>query len=446
MTSRPAAQRIDWVDPEVMFLGGPAREPRAFWLDAGPRAASGWSWLGVGDPAMIAPRSLALAAAGATVPGGLAGGWVGWLGYDDGAGRAGAPSVADSGAPGEAGLSVRRLIAFDHGTGEAWVIAPQDELADAVAQASRWRALGEATRATASATASIGTCTANARHTPHEYAGMIERCRQAIRAGDAYQLCLTTRFEVATGEEPLDPVEVYLRLRHDQPAHHGGFIRVGEHALLSSSPEQFLHVADGVVRTRPIKGTRPRGDTPASDAALARELSESAKERAENVMIVDLMRNDLQRVCAPGSVAAERLLEVETYPAVHQLVSTVAGRLLPGTTVGDLLDAAFPAGSMTGAPKLSAMTILHALEGGPRGVFGGCFGWVGHDGRLDLAMTIRSIVVHRGGAYVGAGGGITWLSVAADEVAEVALKARAPLAALGVALPGAWATASTSGP
>ena len=146
------------------------------------------------------------------------------------------------------------------------------------------------------------------------------------------------------------------------------------------------------------------------------------------------------RVCRrrPGSVGVDGLLQVESYPHVHQLVSTVSGALTPGITVGGLLDAAFPAGSMTGAPKLSAMTILHRLENGPRGVFAGCFGWVGTDGALDLAMVIRSIVVHDGGAYVGAGGGITWRSDAAAEVAEVGIKARGPLAALGASLPPGW--------
>jgi anthranilate synthase component 1 len=278
-----------------------------------------------------------------------------------------------------------------------------------------------------------------ARHAPDEYAALIERCRDAIREGDAYQLCLTTRFDV---EASVDPVQAYARLRASTPAHHGGFIRSGDVALLSASPERFLHVESAagaaVVRTRPIKGTRPRGADAAADVALADELRRSEKERAENVMIVDLMRNDLSRVCVPGTVGVDGLLEVESYPAVHQLVSTVSGRLRPGTTLGGILDATFPAGSMTGAPKLSAMTILHALEGGPRGVFSGCFGWVGDDGAADLAMVIRSIVVRPGSAYVGAGGGITWRSDAAAEVAEVGIKARGPLAAVGAALPPGW--------
>jgi anthranilate synthase component 1 len=175
-----------------------------------------------------------------------------------------------------------------------------------------------------------------------------------------------------------------------------------------------------------------------ADARLAAELAASEKERAENVMIVDLMRNDLSRVCEPATVGVDALLAVESYPHVHQLVSTVSGRLRVGTTVGELWDASFPAGSMTGAPKLSAMTILNDLEAAPRGVFSGCFGWVGTDGALDLAMVIRSIVVHPDGAYVGAGGGITWRSIADEEVREVGVKARAPLAALGAALPSGW--------
>jgi anthranilate synthase component 1 len=236
----------------------------------------------------------------------------------------------------------------------------------------------------------------------------------------------------------VDPAATYLRLRALTPAHHGGYVRSGDTALLSASPERFLQVSAGVARTRPIKGTRPRAADAREDAALAAELRASVKERAENVMIVDLMRNDLSRVSVPGSIRVEGLLEVESYAAVHQLVSTVSSRLQSGTTAGDLLDAAFPAGSMTGAPKLSAMTILHQLEGGPRGVYAGCFGYVGQDGTVDLAMIIRSIVTRPGGAYVGAGGGITWGSEARAEVAEVGIKARAPLSALGAALPPGW--------
>ncbi|MBD7958682.1 chorismate-binding protein [Microbacterium sp. Sa4CUA7] len=430
-----SALPVAWADPAAVFAGGPAREPHAFWLDAGPEAVTGWSWIGIGEPepdhAVVHSVGLGTPRAAASSWGPFHGGWVGWIGYDDAAARAGAPHRDDTAAPDQLWLRATHFVAFDHAERRMWAVAPADDVEAFAAQATVWAC---AERPTVSPAARH---IARARVSARVYARRIEQCRAAIREGDAYQLCLTTRFEVA-GAEPIDPVAAHLRLRASSPAHHGGLIRSDDVALVSASPERFLEAAGGVVRTRPIKGTRPRGTDAATDAASAAELAASTKERAENVMIVDLMRNDLSRVCAPASVAVDALLAVESYPAVHQLVSTVGGRLLPHVTVAELLAATFPAGSMTGAPKLSAMTILHELEAAPRGVFAGCFGWVGADGALDLAMVIRSIVVHPGGAYVGAGGGITWGSDPEAEVAEVAVKARAPLAALGAHLPSGW--------
>ncbi|MCR2824930.1 anthranilate synthase component I family protein [Microbacterium sp. zg.Y909] len=435
-----AARPLEWADPAALFAAGPSRARHAFWLDAGPGAAAGWSWLGTGEPETD-PGAVDAVRLGSTptndqdpIPWGpFHGGWVGWLGYDGAADRAGAPCDFDDLAPDRLWLRVSRFVAVDHGRRRLWAVAPADELDAFAAQAAGWAAASVPSPLAPELTP----LPAQARVSASAYADQIERCRDAIRDGDAYQLCLTTRFDVAA-PGGIDPLDVHRRLRASSPAHHGGLIRSADVALISASPERFLDAADGVVRTRPIKGTRPRGHDADDDARLAAELRASPKERAENVMIVDLMRNDLSRVCAPGSVVVEALLEVESYPAVHQLVSTVRGQLRLEATVGDLLDAAFPAGSMTGAPKLSAMSILHGLEAAPRGVFAGCFGWVGSDGALDLAMVIRSVVVHPGGAYVGAGGGITWGSDAAAEVAEVALKATAPLAALGARLPAGW--------
>lgn len=427
------AQRLEgWVDPAWLFAAHEAQLSAAFWLDAGPAADAGWSYLGTGTPVTTGPGAVSIDGTGGAgaVPGEppFQGGWAGWLDYESGAARAGAPVAA---ATGPAWLRVDRLLAFDHTRREVWAVA--------VTGLAEWaRAAQERLRAAVAPgpTPEAVAVTAHARDTPERYAALIEECRALIRAGEAYQLCLTTRFDIPGTH---DAWAVYRRLREATPAHHGGYVRVGERALLSASPEQFLAATAGAIRTRPIKGTRPRGVDAASDAALAQELLESPKERAENVMIVDLMRNDLSRVCVPGSIRVDALFAVESYPAVHQLVSTVSGRARPGTTAQQLWDVAFPAGSMTGAPKLYAMTYLHALEGGPRGIYSGCFGFVGDDGTLDLAMVIRSIVVAPGGASVGAGGGITWGSVADEEVAEVATKARAPLAALGAALPAAWA-------
>ena len=435
MPDRLSARPLDdWRDPLALFTLLEEHEDDVFWLDAGPEAREGWSLVGVGVGAGALPGDVRVDGGGhAPVDGAppFRGGWVGWQDYESGAAAAGAP-VADTEAGGS-WMRARRVAAYDHLRRRTWVLAADDELdawADVVAART-----AVPRRPSARNQPSTAPVVAVARHEPTEYAGLVEECRRLIRAGIAYQLCLTTRFTVPG---VVDPREAYLRLRAATPAHHGGFVRIGGRTLLSASPEQFLRAEGGTIRTRPIKGTRPRGATPADDAALAAELRASVKERAENVMIVDLMRNDLSRVCAAGTIRVEGLWRIESYPAVHQLVSTVSGVAAPGTTVSGLFAAAFPAGSMTGAPKLSAMTRLHALEAGPRGVYAGCFGYIGIDGDLDLAMVIRSILVEDGTATIGAGGGITWGSDAAAEVAEVGVKARGPLAALGAVLPAGW--------
>ena len=426
-----------WVEPETAFRTLEARSADVFWLDAGTDATTGWSFVGTGERGSL-PRDVRLdappaAPADPSAPP-FTGGWVGWLDYESGAAAAGAP-VADPVEPDTGSwLLATRVVAFDHARRRAWALSRQSEHEEWAAEVEAMAGAPLAAEEDAGHPG-VPSSVATARHDPHEYAELIERCRELIRAGIAYQLCLTTRFTVIGAH---DAVEVHRRLRTATPAHHGGFVRIGGRTLLSASPEQFLHAAGGVIRTRPIKGTRPRRADPVEDAALAAELAGDRKERAENVMIVDLMRNDLSQVCVPGSIRVEGLWVVESYPAVHQLVSTVSGTAAAGTTVGALLEAAFPAGSMTGAPKLSAMTRLHGLEGGPRGVYAGCFGYIGDDGALDLAMVIRSIVIERERAVVGAGGGITWGSVAASEVAEVATKARAPIAALGARMPELW--------
>ncbi|QLD10462.1 anthranilate synthase component I family protein [Microbacterium oleivorans] len=435
MPEKPARRRLEaWVDPAVVFGGIP--DDAAFWLDAGPDAADGWSWLGTGVAAAVPDPFLDGAVRGTDPAGPFRGGWVGWFGYDAAARAAGAPARSDVDADDDAlWLRVDRVVAFDHAARDVWLSAPEDEIDEFERTVAAWCEAGAARAAAPPASPAV--LTATARVDPDAYGRLVEDCRAAIRRGDAYQLCLTTRFDVAA-DAALDPLAVFFRLRATAGSHHGGFIRSGARALVSASPERFLQLADGVVRTSPIKGTRPRGSDDRADARLIAELVSSPKERAENVMIVDLMRNDLQRVCDPGSVVVERLFAVESYPTVHQLVSTVAGRLRDGIRFSDLLAATFPAGSMTGAPKLSAMTILHGLERAPRGLFAGCFGWIDAGGRGDLAMVIRSIVIDGARAYVGAGGGITWGSEPDAEVAEVAVKARAPLDALGAGLPPRW--------
>lgn len=430
LTPRPLGVMLD---PEAVFRALEARHPEVFWLDAGAAATDGWSFLGTGEPAASPTETrLDTDRPDPSLPP-FTGGWVGWRDYETGASEAGAPVAEHPRREGERWLRVTHAVAVDHARRRAWALADAAEV-DAWAEEVAGLANGQPPSGGGAEDVAPARETL-ARHTPSEYAALIEECRALIRAGIAYQLCLTTRFRVPGTH---DAVAVYGRLRAATPAHHGGFLRIGGLVLLSASPEQFLHASGGVVRTRPIKGTRPRATDAQADAALAADLAADPKERAENVMIVDLMRNDLSRVCVPGSIRVDALWAVESYPAVHQLVSTVSGTVAAGTTVGSLFRAAFPAGSMTGAPKLSAMTRLAALEGAPRGIYAGCFGYVGADGNLDLAMVIRSIVIDASGASVGAGGGITWGSAPAAEVAEVATKARAPLAALGAGLPGPW--------
>jgi para-aminobenzoate synthetase component 1 len=253
----------------------------------------------------------------------------------------------------------------------------------------------------------------------------VERIRERIASGEIFQANLCRRLEapVAAGAAWL----LYLRLREASPADHGAFLDLGDgRALLSVSPELF--------ETRPIKGTRPRGSNPREDRALARELVESEKDRAELTMIVDVARNDLGRVCEPGSVEVPEHAALVSLPTVHHTVSTIRGRLLPGTSPADLLRACFPPASITGAPKIRAMSILAAEEERRRGPAMGAFGWISLTGDLELAVAIRTAVCLDIRAVYHAGCGIVADSDPEQEFEESAVKARAFLIALGAAL------------
>jgi para-aminobenzoate synthetase component 1 len=261
-----------------------------------------------------------------------------------------------------------------------------------------------------------------------DYIAAVRRVIEYIRAGDVYQVNLSQRLLAPfTGS----PLELYGRLRERNPAPFAGFFDLGEFAIASASPERFLKLtAIGDVETRPIKGTRPRGRTPAEDEANRRTLLESAKDRAENVMIVDLLRNDLGRVCEYGSVRVNQLCELETYRTVHHLVSEVVGTLRPDKTAFDLLRAAFPGGSVTGAPKVRAMEIIAELEPTARGPYCGSLGYIGFDGSMDTNILIRTMTVGRGWVQFPVGGGIVADSDPAAEYEETLHKAAGLLRAL----------------
>lgn len=428
-----------------------------FWLDSGEDARAGKSYLGVSaevhtctagnerrflaelrqelDPNLLrAEESIADTPESVFREPRFGLGWVGWFGYEFGLALLDLPMGMQHELPQAVMLRVRAAVEIDHETGAATVLAESeadldDWMREHLDALIRFNAAAEDQSVSDPSPEDGGTV--RWRDQPESYLEKITRCQEAIVRGDAYLLCLTTQAECQTSEPPTD---LYLRLRQSSPTHHGGYLSVAGVTLASASPERFLAVnSAGLAQTKPIKGTRSRGKTPAEDSALAAELATDGKEQAENLMIVDLMRNDFSTVCDPATVRVTGLHAVETYPHVHQLVSTVTGQLRANHDALDLFAACFPAGSMTGAPKRRAVELLAALEQRPRGVYSGCFGYFSHDGSADLAMVIRSIVFQGRNASVGAGGGITSHSVPTAELAEVQLKASALLAALNTA-------------
>ncbi len=372
-------------------------------------------------------------------------GMVGYLGYElkadcDGTAAHTAPT------PDAAFVLADRLIAFDHQERETYLLALADsnhpELhqllglagreVDAVREGERWieeasRRLAELPRLAEPSAAADGVGF-TLRRSVSRYREDIAACKDYLTAGHSYEICLTNTL---AGEVRTEPLELYRALRRANPAPFASFLRFGNSAVLSSSPERFLSVdCQWRAEARPIKGTSRRGADPEEDRRLALALAADRKSRAENVTIVDLMRNDLGRVCELGSVEVPELARVETYETVHQLVSSVRGRLRADVGAAGCARACFPPGSMTGAPKLRTMEIIDELEGAARGVYSGAIGWFGRGGACDLSVAIRTIVLDGGTATVGAGGAIVVDSDPEAELAEMLLKARAPIAAI----------------
>jgi para-aminobenzoate synthetase len=262
-----------------------------------------------------------------------------------------------------------------------------------------------------------------------QYLADIHRCQAELAAGESYEVCLTD--QISTDASP-PPFELYRTLRRSNPAPFAAFLRLGgELAVLSSSPERFLSVdRHRVVQARPIKGTSPRAEDPGRDEELRAELQHDEKTFAEHLMIVDLLRNDLGRVCALDSVAVPELMIIESYRTVHQMISTVTGTLEPARTPVECVRACFPGGSMTGAPKLRTMGIIDDIERVARGVYSGAIGYFGLDGVVDLSIVIRTVVMRPEATTIGAGGAIVMQSDPAEEFDEILLKARAPMAAV----------------
>ncbi len=377
------------------------------------------------------------------------GGALGYFGYEL-AGRFEALALRaedDLGLPDATLLFVDRVLAHDLASGATLALGLGfgDDLASARANAARAaRELARASDPRLAATSaectqqSAAGARSRARCAPSipdegRYAKAIERTLEEVAAGNVYQACLTHRLE---RDFAGDAFALYLALRRRNPAPFACFLELPEAAILGSSPERFLAIdGEGRVESRPIKGTRRRGSDPVDDARERRALLASAKDRAENLMIVDLVRNDLGRVCELGSVGVPELMAVEEYASVFHLVSTVQGRLRAGCDALDALRAAFPPGSMTGAPKLAAMRLLDHLEPVRRGVYSGAIGYLDARGGADLAVVIRTLVLVGGRAYLHAGGGIVADSQPHAEWLEMLAKARPLLDALAEADP-----------
>jgi para-aminobenzoate synthetase len=454
-----------WCDPEAAFVALYGARDHAVWLDSSrvERRLARFSFMGAPEGPLgqivrydVAARLLTvqradgreelresvldycerelarLRADASDLPFDFICGFAGYLGYELKA-ELGGGLVHRSRLPDAALLLCDRIIAFDHDEQRVHLLALAD--AEGAGEADAWLAgterelEGLTGRPPPALPAPPAPLSFVAREDRDAYLANIAACKHEIFEGETYEICLTTELH---SEGAIDPLAAYRALRARNPAPHSALLRLGEVSVLSSSPERFLRVdRERVVESKPIKGTAPRAAHPAEDAYRGAALRADEKSRAENLMIVDLVRNDLGRVCALGSVDVPALMAIESYATVHQLVTTVRGRLRDDATAIDCIRAAFPGGSMTGAPKLRTMGIIDRLEAGPRGVYSGALGFLSVNGTADLSIVIRTLVASPHGLQLGAGGAIVAASDPDAEHNEMLLKARAVLAAVG---------------
>jgi para-aminobenzoate synthetase len=388
------------------------------------------------------------------LPPGLVGGFVGYLGYECKA-DCGSPNTHRSDLPDAVMMLANRIVAIDHVAQRTTVIAlcsDEDEIEQQAWLEEAGATVGELlTEGPAEAQVREEILRPEGGKEPGEvvfrcgrgrkrYLADIARCQVEMAAGESYEVCLTD--QIHTDAAP-DPFVLYRHLRRLNPAPFSAYLKLGETAIASSSPERFIGVDRArTVQARPIKGTAPRSPDPAQDAAGRDSLQNDEKTFAEHLMIVDLLRNDLGRVCELDSVRVPEFMIVEEYPTVHQLISTITGTLDSGHTAVQLVRACFPGGSMTGAPKLRTMGIIDDIEREARGVYSGSIGYFGLDGAVDLNIVIRTIVVRPGATTIGAGGAIVMQSDPQEEFDEILLKARAPMAAIAETITGSSETAA----
>jgi para-aminobenzoate synthetase len=475
--TRPLTLRLEWarldhaVDTEAAFVELYGDSEHAFWLDSSRLAPglSRFSFLGdasgplsevlayrVGTGAVdvrlpagcgrqrlggsifdvLEDRLARFRVAGDSLPFDFTCGYVGFFGYELKA-DCGSPNRHAAETPDAVWVLADRLVCVDHQRDRTYVVAAYDPEGGGRGEAQAWvertadrlvslpAGVPPAGRGGPAAALDVAALLVRDRQ---RYLADIEQCQRQLRAGESYEICLTNRLRTQVRTPGLD---FYRHLRRGNPAPYAAFLRLGRLCVASSSPERFLKVDRGRrVETRPIKGTAPRGRDPLEDDQLRVALATSPKTQAENLMIVDLLRNDLGRVCEVGSIRVKRFMAVETYATMHQLVSTVAGRLAPHVGAVGCVRACFPGGSMTGAPKLRTLEILDGLETEARGVYSGALGFLALNGAADLSIVIRTAVLFDSELSVGGGGAIVLDSDPQAEFDEMLLKIGAALRGL----------------
>ncbi|HLZ98315.1 MAG TPA: aminodeoxychorismate synthase component I, partial [Steroidobacteraceae bacterium] len=377
-------------------------------------------------------RALRLPSAAGPLP--FAGGWLLYLGYELASEietRLGLPPSPDS----VIALAIRTPAAWirDRATMRAWLVAEPG--AESILDAFEVH-VGESSMAPPAAR-SPGAHLEVWEEDPARFLESVSRALEYTAAGDVYQTNLSRQWQVRA-DRPPDPVSIYARLRSTNPSPFAAMMRYGDFSVMSSSPERLLTIREGIVSTRPIAGTRPRGASPEADAALVESLLNNEKERAEHVMLIDLERNDLGRVCMAGTVHVDEYMVLETYAHVHHIVSNVSGTLREDASPVQVIRALFPGGTITGCPKVRCMEIIAELEGAGRGAYTGSVGYLNRDGSCDLNILIRTLTSHAGAAAgvapitFRAGAGIVADSVPSQELAETRAKAEGLLRALEI--------------
>ena len=434
----------EWKDPEKVFVSLYGKKEHTFWLDSSKveKGLSRFSYMG--EAKEIISYSLdskskdiflelnhelqKIKIEKTSLPFDFTGGFVGYFGYELKV-LCGYDNIHKSEYPDSLWYFVDRFLVFDHETNEMYLVCLTEEIEDAKAWCQNVKDKIQSVSILPDVNhQKIKHLAFHLNRDKEQYLRDINLCKEYFKNGDSYEICLTNTI---TTEAEVDPLDLSRILRRVNPAPYAAYIKHGDFAILCSSPERFLKIDQNRwIESKPIKGTIKRGINQEEDLKLAKQLQTSEKDKAENLMIVDLLRNDLGKVCEIGSVSVSKLMEIETYQTMHQLVSTIRGRQKKDVSAIDCIKACFPGGSMTGAPKKRTMEIIDKLEKKARGVYSGALGFLSVSGTVDLNIVIRTIVVNKNKLSLGAGGAIVDQSDEEKEFEEMMLKAQALIDAI----------------